>query len=64
MPLLNVSPVDRLYETLPNLDDINIPARAPQPDGATEDTQTIAAAFGDRIPSSDGCTTRCSNPSG
>ncbi|MDE0672088.1 MAG: NADH dehydrogenase (quinone) subunit D [Caldilineaceae bacterium] len=49
MPLLNVSPVDRLYETLPNLDDISIPARAPQPDGETEDTQAIAAAFGDRI---------------
>ena len=49
MPLLNVSPVDRLYETLPNLDDISIPARAPQPDGETEDTQAIAAAFGARI---------------
>ena len=49
MPLLNVSPVDRLYETLPNLDDINIPARAPQPDGETGDTRAIAAEFGDRI---------------
>ena len=49
MPLLNVSPIDRLYETLPNLDDINIPARAPQPDGETGDTRAIAAAFGDRI---------------
>ncbi len=49
MSLLNVSPVQRPYETLPNLNDIAIPARAPALGADTEDTQAIREQFGDAI---------------
>lgn len=49
MPLLNVSPVQRPYETLPNLNDIAIPARAPGFGEDTEDTAAIREALGPAI---------------
>ncbi len=49
MPLLNVSPVQRPYETLPNLNDIAIPARAPALGTDTEDTRAIQERFGEAI---------------
>ena len=44
--MLNVSPTHRPYETLPSLNNPAIPAVAPLPTGATDDTQRIAARFG------------------
>jgi NADH dehydrogenase I D subunit len=44
--MLNVAPVYRPYETLPNLNDIRIPAVAPLPSGETEDTARIVERFG------------------
>jgi NADH dehydrogenase I D subunit len=43
--MYNVSPIRREYETLPNLNEIGIPALAPMPTGESEDTARIAAQF-------------------
>lgn len=47
--MLNVSPIRRPYETLPNLNDISIPAVAGLPTGETEDTKRIVERFGEDI---------------
>ena len=47
--MLNVSPIRRPYETLPNLNDISIPAVAGLPSGETEDTKRIVERFGEDI---------------
>ncbi len=47
--MLNVSPLRREYETLPNLNDITIPAVAPLPSGETEDTRRAVERFGSDI---------------
>ncbi len=49
MPLLDVSPAQRPYETLPNLNDIAIPARAPALGTDTEDTQAVKERFGEAV---------------
>lgn len=49
MPLLNVSPLQRPYETLPNLNDIAVPARAPALGKDTPDTQALRARFPDAV---------------
>ncbi len=47
--MLNVSPLHRAYETLPNLNNIEIPALAPMPTGETEQTRRVVERFGDDI---------------
>ncbi len=47
--MLNVSPKQREYETLPGLNVPSIPALAPDPTGETEDTKRIVERFGDTI---------------
>ncbi len=47
--MLNVSPIRRPYETLPDLNDISIPALAGLPTGETEDTKRIVERFGEDI---------------
>ena len=47
--MLNVSPRRREYETLPSLNNPAIPARAPLPQGETEDTKRIVERFGDAV---------------
>lgn len=47
--MLNVSPLRREFETLPNLNDIEIPAVAPLPTGETEETRRIGERLGDGI---------------
>ncbi len=45
MPLLDVSPRQRDFETLPNLNDVAVPAAAPALGADTEDTAAIRAQF-------------------
>ncbi len=47
--MLNVSPRQRPYETLPGLNPLGIPAVAPLPTGESEDTRRLAERFGDAI---------------
>lgn len=47
--MLNVSPRFREYETLPSLNDPEIPAPAPMPSGETEDTKRLVERFGEDI---------------
>jgi len=51
--MLDVSPLHRAYETLPNLNDIEIPALAPVPGAESlvegSDAAALVAHFGDRI---------------
>lgn len=47
--MLNVSPLNREHEVLPGINDISIPANAPQPTEETADIQAISAKFGDAI---------------
>jgi len=47
--MLNVSPRRREYETLPGLNNPAIPARAPLPQGETDDTKRIVERFGDAV---------------
>ncbi len=44
--MLNVAPAFRPYETLPNLNDIGIPAVAPLPSGDTDETLRLRERFG------------------
>ena len=44
--MLNVSPRQRPYETLPGLNPLGIPAVAPLPTGESADTQRLAERFG------------------
>ena len=45
--MLNVSPLHRDYETLPGLNNPEIPAVAPLPAGSTEDVDRIVERFGE-----------------
>ncbi|MCB9114146.1 MAG: NADH dehydrogenase (quinone) subunit D [Caldilinea sp.] len=47
--MLNVSPRQRPYETLPGLTPLGIPAVAPLPAGESDDTQRLVERFGDAI---------------
>lgn len=47
--MLNVSPLNREYEVLPGINDISIPANAPQPSGESEDINAIIERFGNDI---------------
>ncbi len=47
--MLNVSPRQRAYETLPGLNPLGIPAVAPLPTGESDDTQRLVERFGDAI---------------
>ena len=49
MPLLDVSPRQRDFETLPNLNDIAVPAMAPVLGTDTEDTEAIRSKFPDAV---------------
>lgn len=52
MPLLDVSPRQRDFETLPNLNDIAVPAVAPALGADTADTAAIRARFPEAVPES------------
>ncbi|MEZ4555187.1 MAG: NADH dehydrogenase (quinone) subunit D [Caldilineaceae bacterium] len=47
--MLNVSPLHRDYETLPGLNNPEIPAVAPLPAGSTEDVDRIVERFGETL---------------
>jgi NADH dehydrogenase I D subunit len=47
--MLKVSPINRPYETLPNLNNIEIPALAPLPTGETDHTRRVVERFGNDI---------------
>ena len=47
--MLNVSPRQRAYETLPGLTPLGIPGVAPLPTGESDDTQRLVERFGDAI---------------
>ena len=47
--MLNVSPLHRDYETLPGLNNPEIPAVAPLPTGSTEDVDRIVERFGETL---------------
>lgn len=47
--MLDVSPLRRAYETLPNLNDIEVPALAPLPGGESEDTRRVVEKLGDGV---------------
>lgn len=49
MPLLDVSPLQRSFETLPNLNDIAIPAAAPGLGADTPDTQAVRERFPEAV---------------
>ena len=44
--MLNVSPRQRDYETLPGLNPLGVPAVAPLPTGESQDTQRLVERFG------------------